>query len=99
MSSGNHSGSTDISNARPHPVPYKSTSGLGGVTFTGLAPGTKIRIFSTEGRLVRTLHSDSGSDVLWSVDNTSGQKVASSVYYYIIENGPQTKKGKLVIIQ
>jgi len=74
----------------------------GGITFTGLGPASRIRIFSTDARLVRQLESDNnGNDVLWDVRNSDGQKVSSWVYIYIIDqDGPcKTKQGKLVVIQ
>ena len=99
LGNGNQSGASNIDNAKVHPVPYKSTSGLPGVYFTGLAPGTHIRIFGVDGRLVKSMTSDAGQDIIWAVNNDSGQKVASSVYFYIIDHASQTKKGKLVVIQ
>jgi hypothetical protein len=89
-----------ICGAHAYPVPYKSTMG-GGITFTGLAPASRIRIFTTDARLVRELSSANGEDVPWDVRNSDGDKVASWVYLYIIDqNGPcRTKEGKLVVIQ
>jgi hypothetical protein len=80
-------------------VPYKSTGGTPGITFSGLTAGTTIRIFSTDGRLVETLHSD-GTNVLWAVTNMNRENLASGVYFYRIENtADQLKQGKIVIIQ
>src|SRR5205823_1423553 len=39
----------DISHAKPYPVPYKANSGAAGITFTNLAPGTVIKLFTTNG--------------------------------------------------
>jgi len=92
---------SSICGAVAYPVPYKSSTGLPGVTFTHLAAGTQIRIFTSDARIVRTLYSQNGEDVLWDLRNTGGEKVASWVYLYILnQNGPcSTVKGKLVIIQ
>ena len=94
-------GAGDICGVIAYPVPYKSTSGLAGITFTHLAPGTSIRIFATDSRLVQTLTSEDGSNVLWTVRNSAGSKVASGVYFYLLnQNGAcPTKDGKLVVIQ
>jgi hypothetical protein len=92
-------GTGSILDARAYPVPFKVTSGLPGVTFDRLIPGSEIKIFSTDGRLVRTLQSVNGEDVLWTLDNNSGEKVASWVYFYRMSAGGQKKEGKLVIIK
>jgi len=88
-----------ICGAYAYPVPYKSSMG-GGITFAGMAPGTRIRIFSTDMRLVRELDSPNGDDVPWDLRNSDGDKVASWVYIYILnQNGPcPQKEGKLVVI-
>ena len=96
---GSGSGAVDLTNAKAYPVPYKSTSGSPGIRFADLAPGTTIRLFNMEGRLVQTLHSPSGAAVLWPVTNSSGERVASGVYFYVLDAADHTKKGKLVIIQ
>jgi hypothetical protein len=87
-----------IADAIATPVPYKSNSGLPGVTFKRLAPGTKIRIFSTDGRLVQTLYSNDGSDTRWDLNTTRGVRASSGVYLYIIDGAGQKKEGKLVLI-
>ncbi len=99
--SGAGAGSSDISNAKAYPVPYKSTSGDPGITFTGLAPATTIKIYTTDGHLVDSLTSTDGENVLWPVTNANGHKVASWVYFYHIDNSSsnQHKEGKLVVIQ
>ena len=90
----------DLSQAKAYPVPYKSTSGVPFITFSGLTANTTIRIFTTDGRRVQTLTSD-GSNVNWLLTNMKNERVASGVYFYRVENGVanQVKEGKLVIIQ
>ncbi len=88
----------DISQAVPAPVPYKSNSGLPGVTFKRLNAGSKVRIFSTDGRLVRTLTSPDGTDQLFNLQNSQGDRVSSGVYLYIIDWSGQKKEGKIVLI-
>jgi hypothetical protein len=88
----------NLDQAVPAPVPYRSTSGLPGVTFKNLNPSTRIRIFTVTGRLVTTLRSDSGGDVLWDLRNASGERVASGVYLYMMDLNGAKKDGKLVLI-
>ncbi len=92
---------TDISQAVAYPVPYKSTMASRVITFKNLAPDTKVRIFTADSREVRSLSSVIGENIEWDVKNDNGERVASGVYFYILENPTtaQTKKGKLVIIQ
>jgi len=66
MSGTNNLGFADITSAKAYPVPFKSNSGAPGINFTNLAPGTRIRIFTMTGRIVQTLTSPDGSDVLWT---------------------------------
>jgi|GEM_PF-2861441 len=91
-------GVADLSNVSVGPIPYKSTSGLAGVTFRGLNPGIKIRIFSTDGRLVDSFESGNDSEKVWTLTNSHGSRVASGVYFYIVEGAGQKKEGKLVLI-
>ncbi len=75
------------------PVPF--------ITFSKLATDTQIRIFTPSGRLVRTLHSADGRDTMWYINNDSDERVASGVYFYVIDNdhSHQHIKGKLVVIK
>jgi hypothetical protein len=91
-------GVASLRDATLGPVPYKSSSGLPGVTFMRLNPGTKIRIFTSDGRLVQTLHSPYGDDVLFNLRNAQGDRVASGVYFYIMECAGQKREGKIVLI-
>ena len=69
------------------------------MTFTGLTPGSHIRLFTIGGRLVKTLDSPTGGDQLWDITNADSKRVASGVYFFIIEGAGQKKEGKLVVIQ
>lgn len=91
----------DITNAHPYPVPWKSTAGIPYITFTGLAPQTDIKIYTTNARLVRHLITVNSEDQHWFVDNDNGERIGSGVYVYRItnRNSKQTVSGKLVIIQ
>jgi hypothetical protein len=88
----------NLDQAKAYPVPFKGNMGQPGVTFSNLVVGTKIRIFTTDGRIVRTLRSDNGDDVVWTIDTDSGSRASSGVYLYQIDGKGQKKKGKLVLI-
>jgi hypothetical protein len=94
------SAKTDLSSAHCYPVPFKPSAGHTKITFTGLTRFARIRIYTISGELVRTLDKfDAGESVDWNVHNSGGAKVDSGVYIFLIKNGSQTKKGKLMIIR
>src|SRR5262249_3918873 len=88
----------DLSPAKAYPVPFKSSSGDPGITFTGLTVNSTIKIFTGDGHLVVTIHTD-GPTYPWGLINGDNEKVSSGVYYYRIDNGTTHKEGNLVIIQ
>lgn len=104
--SGNLSGTANISvitfdvgSAFAFPVPYKSTQG-NTITFRNIGNDAKIRVFTTAGREVfKTSVQSSTMEYVWDVKNMSGEKLASGVYFYIIESPDGKKNGKLIIIQ
>jgi len=63
------------------------------------SPGGERRSDSSS-RLVQTLGSPEGADVLWNLKNADGHSAASGVYFYFINTTAcdQKKKGKLVLI-
>ena len=91
---------TDLSAAHCYPVPFKPSAGHTKITFTGLTRFARVRIYTISGELVRTLDKfDAGDSVDWNVRNSRGSMVDSGVYLYLIKNGAQTKKGKLMVIR
>jgi len=97
----------DTSASFAYPVPWKSNAGVP-VCFTDMGTGVdvNIRIYTTSGREVFhttvTNTPDPASQKCqfsWDTKNSSGEKVASGVYLYIIESPTNTKHGKLIIIQ
>jgi hypothetical protein len=101
----------DLSKAYAYPNPYKpgtggvfDSSSLGdGVVFDKLTEKAVIRIYTLSGEFVAELNeSDGDGRYLWNVRNQDGDKVASGVYLYLINNpdkGSDKAKGKLVIIK
>lgn len=104
--SGNLSGSAnvsiisfDVTSAFAFPVPYKSTQG-NFITFRGIGNDAKIRIYTTHGREVFHIAvQPSNGEYQWDVKNMSGERLASGVYFYVIESPDGKKDGKLIIIQ
>lgn len=69
------------------------------VTFGNLTENSTVRIFTTSGYWVRTLHNTT-NNVEWDLKNEDGSRVASGIYYYLVTS-PQRPKvtGELVVIQ
>jgi len=84
----------DLSNAKAFPVPFKGNSGDPGITFTGLVAGTHIRLFTMRGRLVQTLDSPNGADVLWDVKNAISIAWPADCIYMLLKAPARKKKVK-----
>lgn len=86
---------------RAYPVPWVATdSGVPDITFTDLPGSGNIRIFTVSGDEVISLPIQPGQNTLsWRVVNASGRRVASGVYFYLVEGGGTETKGKLVVIR
>lgn len=95
--------SFSLTDAHPFPVPYRASEDNGaGITF--VFPGAQIatvKIFTLDGRLVRTLHENTGAGLVswYPVNTDGGEPVGSDVYIYVIENDQDRRVGKLVIIR
>ena len=63
----------------------------------------RVRIYDTRGRLVRTheaLASRTGrQDVTWDGRDAGGRRVAPGVYFYEVQSGVRTARGRLVFIR
>src|SRR5262249_10517592 len=80
----------DVSGSFGYPVPWKSTMGVP-LCFTNIGTDAKIRVYSTSGRLVFNTEIVNAPDpstqkcqFAWDTKNSSGEKVASGVYLYVI---------------
>jgi hypothetical protein len=90
----------DLADAHPYPVPYRSARDEHGITFTGLSSFGTIKVFTLDGRLVKTLAFNGESSMAWEpVTSDSGESVGSDVYLYMIENDHQRIVGKLMVIR
>lgn len=83
---------------RPNPWRADRHSAMG-ITFEGLPANVNLRLFTISGHLVREFANIS-TTVSWDLTNTSGQRVASGVYLYLVTDGQGQKvRGKLAIIK
>ena len=92
--------SFDVSAAYAYPVPYKANQGSGVIHFKGLGSQASLHIYTTSGRRVFDTEVASPDGTYnWPIVNSSGENVASGVYFYIIKSQSGEKDGKLIIIK
>jgi hypothetical protein len=91
----------DLSSSYLYPNPVRISLGHNKVTFENLTNNVIIRIFKTNGDLIREINAtDTNGAVIWNLTNDNGNKVASGIYIYLITNDSSQKfKGKLAIIR
>ncbi|MCK4644081.1 T9SS type A sorting domain-containing protein [bacterium] len=86
---------TDLEGLVVYPNP---NNGDNPVIFNDLTENTSISIYSIAGELVFSTETDSLS-FSWYLKNSSGEKVASGIYFYVVSNTKgDLKKGKIAII-
>ena len=85
---------------RVYPSPWRSDQNSAiPITVDQLVGNTTIKFFTASGHLVRTL-STSSALTTWDLNNDSGGKVASGLYFYVISNDRGQKvTGKFAIIK
>jgi hypothetical protein len=83
-----------------YPNPWRSDKHAGKtITFSGLATGTILKIFTASGHKVVEIHTD-GPSVSWMLTNDSGDRVASGIYLYVVTDAQGNKvRGKVAIIR
>lgn len=92
----------DVNGAYAYPVPFKPGSGHANITFTNLPTDGSIRIYTSVGELVKEIKfnvTSGASTYVWDVKDEDGENLGSDVYLYVIESGPNRKKGKIVVIR
>ena len=93
----------DLSHAHTFPTAFKPSAGEDRITFRGMTTNVTIKIYTLTGRLVQTLKKSDPTteDVIWwPVANSSGQALASGVYYYdITGDSGSHAEGKFMVIK
>lgn len=85
---------------RAFPIPWRAKESGPHITFTDLPGGGNIKIYTVAGDEVVNLPIPAGTgQIQWPVTNSSGRKVASGVYFFIIDGGGVETKGKLIVIR
>ncbi len=86
-----------MESARAYPVPFRPGIGAEGITFDRIPEGSSVKIYTVDGRPVKTLSTDTAGKVLWTLDNEEGSSVASGVYMAVIEKAGARKKIKVLV--
>jgi hypothetical protein len=86
-------------NLRVYPNPWKQSKHTEGVRFNGLPAGTRIKIFTSSGHLVKDMAADAAV-TQWSVTTDKGDRAASGVYLYLLtEPNGGMRRGKVAVIR
>lgn len=89
--------------AEPHafPVPYVESRAANSEIYFSELPGEgTIKIFTITGDQVVSLPVAPGMlSRPWDLKNSNGKRVATGVYFFIVEGGGQKTKGKLIVIR
>ena len=90
---------TSLADVFAYPVPFRPAKGKY-LTFINMAQSATLRLYSVDGRSVRTLRKDDGGPTLpWDGMDDGGAPVGSGVYFYVIESATDKKTGKVMVIR
>jgi hypothetical protein len=93
---------SDFSFVHAFPTPFQPSLGHDRITFRGLPPKVTIKVYTMTGQLVQTLTKNDpfSADLVWKpVQNASGRKLASGVYFYQVTGDKGRASGKLMVIR
>jgi len=90
----------NLSNVYAYPNPWDVRRGHAEqITFSNLPDSATVKIFTLSGMWIRTVHASNGRAV-WNLQNDSGQKAASGLYFYLITaSGDNKVRGKIALIR
>ena len=92
---------TSIMSVRVYPNPWRSDRAYAPYMYFDQIPaGSTVKIFTIAAQHVATVTADSNGKATWDLQNMSGDKVASGIYFFLVTDpeGNQTR-GKLAIIR
>ena len=94
---------TDLSKLVVYPNPKYLRTGKNEIRFTNFPLNSKgnISIYNKAGDLVFSKKVGpfyGNDDFSWNLNNNSGQRVSSGVYFYVINMGSSNTKGKIAIL-
>lgn len=91
----------DLDNVIVYPNPCIFSEGHNKIIFAHLTEEVTIKIYTLKGKLIAEMNiSGSGGKVEWDVTNSSGERLGSGLYLYLItDNQEQKAIGKIAIIR
>ena len=93
------SADTELTGVHAFPNPFLPGAGLV-VTFSGLGDVSTVRIYTSQGVLVKEWTDSAGlGTTTWDGRNRSGEMVASGLYVYKITSGDNVAVGKLLVVR
>jgi hypothetical protein len=78
---------SDVGSSRVYPNPFRPFLGHTQVVFSNMPAGSRVRIYTPLGELVREFAADATGQALWDSKNAGGANVASGLYLAVIESG------------
>ncbi|MDR1695759.1 MAG: M6 family metalloprotease domain-containing protein [Endomicrobium sp.] len=83
-----------LEDVRYYPNPIQPSKGLNyaRMNFSNMPAGTRIKIYTMLGQIVRTMEADASGMAVWDGRNDSGDNAASGVYIAYMEDGGGNKK-------
>ncbi|GAB4028454.1 MAG: hypothetical protein Fur0012_00840 [Elusimicrobiota bacterium] len=90
---------SDLSKIKIYPNPFKPNTTGGRMNFTNIPPGTKIKIFTANGDLIKKLKAGADGMAQWDGKNDSGNSVASGVYIVLFNSPDGRSKIKKAAVE
>ena len=76
----------------PNPIQPSKGPNYTKMNFANMPAGTRIKIYTMLGQVVRDLEADASGTAVWDGKNNAGEKAASGVYIVYMEDGNGNKK-------
>jgi len=90
-----------LANVKYYPNPLQPSKGLSyaKMNFSNIPVGTRIKIYTLLGQLVKDLKADASGMAVWDGKNNAGEKAASGVYIVYMEDANGNKKMVKVAVE
>ncbi|MDZ7261989.1 MAG: T9SS type A sorting domain-containing protein, partial [candidate division KSB1 bacterium] len=90
----------DLSQVITSPNPYRTDSGVDGITFANLTPEATIKILTLSGKVIKTLREQDGNGgVKWDLKDDTGNEVSSGIYLYYVTGNGDSRVGKFAVVR
>jgi len=87
-----------LDDVKIYPNPFRPALGETSITISNVPGNSRIRVYTLTGELVKDLSADAAGMASWDATNQSGQKVASGLYFVLVQ-GAGDKNMLRVVIQ